>query len=140
MKTYPITLTVNGETSSLEVPGHRTLLELLKGELYAHSVKLGCGIGECGACTIILDGKPVNSCLVLAMECDGAVIETAEGAAKGDVLSELQQAFLDYGALDPHDPVHGQHLGILLVELGVGITVTTVMISTFFIFSARKSS
>ncbi len=100
MSTVPITLTVNGQISTLEVPAHRTLLELLKGPLHQPSVKGGCGIGECGLCTVILDGAPVNACLVLAAEADGAVIETAEAAmASHGVLSDLQQAFVDFGAV-----------------------------------------
>jgi CO/xanthine dehydrogenase Mo-binding subunit/aerobic-type carbon monoxide dehydrogenase small subunit (CoxS/CutS family) len=93
-----ITLTVNGEKCTLEVPPDRTLLELLKGSLHTHSVKTGCGIGECGACTVIVDGEPVNSCLVLAVEADGCDIRTVEGEANGDTLSDLQQAFIDFGA------------------------------------------
>jgi CO/xanthine dehydrogenase Mo-binding subunit/CO/xanthine dehydrogenase FAD-binding subunit/aerobic-type carbon monoxide dehydrogenase small subunit (CoxS/CutS family) len=98
--TCPITLTVNGEISTLEVPPERTLLDLLKSDLHRTSLKNGCGIGECGACTVIIDGRPVNACLVLALEADGAVIETAEGAAPGlGELSDLQQAFIDFGAI-----------------------------------------
>ncbi len=100
MKTYPITLTVNGQTNTLEVPADRTLLELLKEDLHQPSVKSGCHIGECGACTVILDGRPVNACMILAVEADGAVIETAEAETQQPgVLSELQQAFVDFGAI-----------------------------------------
>ena len=99
MRTYPITLTVNRERTTLEVPANRTLLELLKADLHLASVKLGCGIGECGACTVIMNGQPINACLVLAVEADGAMIETAEGAAEGGALCELQQAFIDFGAI-----------------------------------------
>jgi CO/xanthine dehydrogenase Mo-binding subunit/aerobic-type carbon monoxide dehydrogenase small subunit (CoxS/CutS family) len=99
MTLYPITLTVNGEKVALEVPANRTLLDLLKWDVYRASVKSGCGIGECGACTVILNGKPVNACLVLAVEADGASISTAEGAAENGNLSDLQQAFVDFGAI-----------------------------------------
>jgi CO/xanthine dehydrogenase Mo-binding subunit/aerobic-type carbon monoxide dehydrogenase small subunit (CoxS/CutS family) len=100
MKTYPITLTVNGETSTLEVPADRTLLELLKDDLHRKSIKSGCYIGECGACTVILDGRPVNACMILAVEADGAVIQTAEAETEQlGVLSALQQAFVDFGAI-----------------------------------------
>ncbi|MBI4861106.1 MAG: molybdopterin-dependent oxidoreductase [Candidatus Riflebacteria bacterium] len=99
MKTYPITLSINGEKTYLEVPPDRTLLAALKGDLHRHSVKEGCGIGECGACTVIMNGAPVNACLVLAVEGDGATIETAEGATCPDGLSDLQQAFIDFGAI-----------------------------------------
>ena len=98
MKRYPITLTVNGEKTTLEVPPNRTLLQLLKGDIHADSVKEGCGIGECGACTVILDGQPVNSCLVLAVEADGAEIRTAEGEGH-DELSDLQNALIDFGGI-----------------------------------------
>jgi len=96
---HEITLTVNGEKYTLEVPANRTLLQLLKGDLHHTSIKEGCGIGECGVCTVILDGKPVNSCLVLAVEVDGSEIVTAEGESSGDSLSDLQQAFIDFGAI-----------------------------------------
>ncbi len=100
MKTHAITLTVNGATSTLEVPAERTLLELLKGGFHLQSVKGGCGIGECGVCTVVMNGRPVNACLVLAVEADGAVIETAEGMTEDlGVLSDLQQAFIDFGAV-----------------------------------------
>jgi CO/xanthine dehydrogenase Mo-binding subunit/aerobic-type carbon monoxide dehydrogenase small subunit (CoxS/CutS family) len=100
MDTYPIALTINGERATLEVPANRTLLELLKGDLHLDSVKEGCGIGECGACTVRLDGRAVNACLVLAVEADGAVIETAEAEAPGlGLLSDLQQALIDFGAI-----------------------------------------
>jgi CO/xanthine dehydrogenase Mo-binding subunit/aerobic-type carbon monoxide dehydrogenase small subunit (CoxS/CutS family) len=99
MKLYPITLTINGETHSLEVPPHRTLLQLLKGDLHLDAIKEGCGIGECGACTVILNGQPVNSCLVLAAECDGMTLVTPEAENNGELLSDLQQAFIDHGAI-----------------------------------------
>jgi carbon-monoxide dehydrogenase small subunit len=100
VNTYPITLTLNGEKVSLEVPADRTLHQLLSEDLHQHSVKSGCYIGECGLCTVIVNGRPVNSCLVLAVEADGAVIETAECETREPgVLSDLQQAFVDFGAI-----------------------------------------
>lgn len=99
MKTYPIALKLNGKPVALEVPAQRTLLDLLKGDLHTNSVKLGCGIGECGACTVIMNGQPVNSCLVFAIDADGASIDTAEGEIKDGLLSDLQQAFIDHGAI-----------------------------------------
>jgi len=100
MTLYPITLTVNGEKHTLEVPAERTLVELLTENLHRHSVKSSCFQGECGLCTVIMDGRPVNSCLVLAVEADGAVIETAEAETEQPgVLSQLQQAFVDFGAI-----------------------------------------
>jgi CO/xanthine dehydrogenase Mo-binding subunit/aerobic-type carbon monoxide dehydrogenase small subunit (CoxS/CutS family) len=100
MSLRTITLTVNGETSTLEVPADRTLHQLLAEDLHHHEVKSGCYIGECGLCTILLDGKPVNSCLVFAAEADGAVIETsARETPEAGRLSDLQQAFVDFGAI-----------------------------------------
>ncbi len=97
--TRKVTLTVNGESCTREVPADRTLLEFLKEDLFLTGVKEGCGIGECGACTVIVDGLPVNSCLVLAAEIDGCDVRTIEGEAKGETLSELQQAFIAHGAI-----------------------------------------
>ncbi len=100
MKTTPVSFTLNGEKVTLEVPAHRNLLQLLKGPGHVNSAKGGCGIGECGACTVTLNGRPVNACLVLAAEVDGAVIETAEAENRADhTLSALQQAFIDFGAI-----------------------------------------
>lgn len=100
MTTYPTTLTVNGQTATLAVAADRTLHQLLKEDLHQHSVKSGCHIGECGLCTVVMNGRPVNSCLVLAVEADGAVIETAEGQThEPGVLNALQQAFVDFGAI-----------------------------------------
>jgi CO/xanthine dehydrogenase Mo-binding subunit/aerobic-type carbon monoxide dehydrogenase small subunit (CoxS/CutS family) len=99
VKTYPISLTINGHQAHLEVPAGRTLLQLLKGDLHQDSVKEGCGIGECGACTVLLNGAPVNACLILAVEADGCTLETVEGQGADGVLSDLQQAFIDFGAI-----------------------------------------
>ncbi|MBW2731566.1 MAG: molybdopterin-dependent oxidoreductase, partial [Deltaproteobacteria bacterium] len=96
---YPISLTINGERYDLEVPAERTLLTLLKDDLEIHSPKLGCGIGECGVCTIIVNGEAVNACMTLAVEADGATIQTAEGETELGKLSTLQQAFIDHGAV-----------------------------------------
>ncbi len=84
---------INGEPYEREVSDHRTLLHFLREDLGLTGTKEGCGAGECGACTVILDGKVVNSCLVLAAEVDGCEIETIEGEAKSGELSQLQQAF-----------------------------------------------
>jgi CO/xanthine dehydrogenase Mo-binding subunit/aerobic-type carbon monoxide dehydrogenase small subunit (CoxS/CutS family) len=99
MNERTITFTLNGERVTTTVGPMQRLGGLLKLDLHAGSLKLGCGIGECGICTVILNGEPVNSCLVLAAEADGAVIETAESAADGERLSDLQQAFIDFGAI-----------------------------------------
>lgn len=91
MKT--IDLSINGERFRREVAEHRTLLHFLRNDLGLTGTKEGCGAGECGACTVILNGVAVNSCLVLAAECDQALVETIEGEARGGELSPLQQAF-----------------------------------------------
>jgi carbon-monoxide dehydrogenase small subunit len=94
-----VSFTINGESVSVSVEDHWTLLALLRDELALTGTKEGCGKGECGACTVLVDGKPVNSCLVLAVEVDGCEIRTIEGEAGGGVLSPLQQAFIDNGAI-----------------------------------------
>ena len=94
-----IELTVNGQTYRLIVPPHRTLLEVIREELGLTGTKEGCGLGECGACTVLMDGQAVNSCLVLAAEADGSRITTIEGLADGDRLHPFQQAFVDHGGL-----------------------------------------
>jgi len=94
-----ITLKVNGEDYTREVLEHKTLLRFLREDLGLTGTKQGCGAGECGACTVILNGHAVNSCLVLAAECDGAEIMTVEGEAKDGKLSSLQQAFHHHHAV-----------------------------------------
>ncbi|MGD9116394.1 MAG: (2Fe-2S)-binding protein [Dehalococcoidia bacterium] len=88
---------VNGKDYDISVPPHRTLLDVIREELGLTGTKEGCGAGECGACTVIMDGKAVNSCLVLAVEADGKEITTVEGLAEGDKLHPIQQAFVDHG-------------------------------------------
>jgi len=97
--THEITLTVNGQTERATVPASTTLLELLRESLHLTGTKEGCGIGECGACTVLLDGAPVTACLVLAVEADGRDVRTIEGEASGGELSALQRAFIDAGAV-----------------------------------------
>lgn len=92
-----IKFTVNGKDYEVSVPPWRTLLEVIREELRLTGTKEGCGLGECGACTVIMNGKTVNSCLVLAAEADGKQITTIEGLANGDKLHPLQQAFIDHG-------------------------------------------
>ena len=91
-----ISVTVNGEKISIQVEDNWTLLRLLRDQLALLGTKEGCGKGECGACTVILSGKPVNSCLVLAVEADGCEVLTIEGEARQGDLSPLQQAFVDH--------------------------------------------
>jgi carbon-monoxide dehydrogenase small subunit len=93
-----VKLTVNGKLYELTVPPWETLVEVIRDDLGLTGTKEGCGLGECGACTVIMDGKTVNSCLVLAVEADGKQITTIEGLA-GDQLHPLQQAFIDHGGL-----------------------------------------
>jgi carbon-monoxide dehydrogenase small subunit len=94
-----ITLTVNNDKHEIAVAPNRTLTQVLREDLQLLGTKEGCGIGDCGACTVILDGRPVNSCLVLAVQADGSEITTIEGVAQGRELHPLQQAFVDHGAI-----------------------------------------
>lgn len=94
-----IHLKVNDEEYTVAVEPDKTLLWLLREELNLTGTKEGCGAGECGACTVIFNGKAVNSCLVLAVEAEGAEVYTIESEARGGRLSELQQAFIEHNAL-----------------------------------------
>jgi carbon-monoxide dehydrogenase small subunit len=95
---HEISIVVNGEQHRLGVPSHHTLLQVLRERLVLTGTKNGCEAGECGACTVLMNGEPVNSCMVLAPEADGAEIVTIEGLADGSQLEPLQQAFLAAGA------------------------------------------
>jgi carbon-monoxide dehydrogenase small subunit len=92
-----LTLNVNGEDAPVSFAPYKTLLEVLREDLDLTGTKHGCELGECGACTVLLDGEPVLSCLVLALECGGRRIETIEGLARGTALHPLQAAFADLG-------------------------------------------
>lgn len=94
-----IKLTVNGLSYERDCAEHRTLLRFLREDLGLTGTKEGCGMGECGACTVIMDGRAVNSCMVLAAEADGAVIHTIEGEANGPSLSDIQKAFEKHHAV-----------------------------------------
>ncbi|MDI6755420.1 MAG: (2Fe-2S)-binding protein [Thermodesulfobacteriota bacterium] len=96
---YPLTLKVNGEVYELEIPANRTLLDVIRDDLGLMGTKQGCGNGECGACTVLLDGEPVNSCLVLALQAGGKSIITIEGLSRGGTLHPIQEAFINYGAV-----------------------------------------
>jgi len=96
---HTVTFQINGERRTETVAPTMTLLELIRDQLHLTGTKEGCGIGECGACTVLLDGAPVTACLVLAAEVDGAEIRTIEGELKNGQLSDLQQAFIDAGAV-----------------------------------------
>lgn len=99
MPKYPMELTVNGEKYSFEVEADLRLVDLLRNHLHLLGAKEGCGKGECGACTVLLDGKSVASCLVLALQANGADILTVEGLGGEEALHPLQQAFIQYGAV-----------------------------------------
>ena len=96
---HEITITVNGAQERLAVPANLTLLQLLREKLALTGTKNGCEAGECGACTVLVDGEPVNSCMMLAVEADGRSVLTVEGLSNGDGLSPLQQAFVDHNAI-----------------------------------------
>ena len=91
-------LRVNGDDYSVAVPVHRTLLEVLREDLWLTGTKHGCEVGECGACTVLLDGEPVLSCLTLAVDAQGREITTVEGLAQNGELHPLQVAFAERGA------------------------------------------
>ena len=92
-----IQIKLNGKIKILEVPNHRLLLDLLRDEIGLTGTKEGCGTGDCGACTVFLNGKPVNSCLILSGELDGADIVTIEGLKVGPELHPIQKAFIQDG-------------------------------------------
>ena len=92
-----LALTVNGEKVETLFAPYKTLLEVLREDLALTGTKHGCELGECGACTVLLDGAPVLSCLVLALECEGRSVQTIEGLARGPALHPLQAAFADFG-------------------------------------------
>jgi xanthine dehydrogenase YagT iron-sulfur-binding subunit len=94
----PISLTVNGQVHDLTIPPTTVLLDLLRERLQLTGTKKGCDHGQCGACTIIIDGRRVNSCMVLAAMKDGSEITTIEGLAEGGRLHAMQQAFVDHDA------------------------------------------
>ena len=97
-KTSRIRFTLNGEGTDVSFASYKTLLEVLREDLGHTGTKHGCELGECGACAVLLDGKPVLSCLVLGLECDGAEILTVEGMGVDGQLHPLQEAFADLGA------------------------------------------
>src|ERR1043165_8307266 len=97
-KTVPVNLTINGARHSVTLDPRTTLLDLLRERLDLTGTKKGCDQGQCGACTVLLDGRRINSCLTFAVMHDGAEITTIEGLAKGGTLHPLQQAFIDHDA------------------------------------------
>jgi carbon-monoxide dehydrogenase small subunit len=94
-----ITIEVNGDSHEIEVENRRTLLQVIREDLKLTGTKKMCDMGECGSCTVLLDGVSVNSCLVLAVEADGKKVQTIEGVAHGDDLDPIQEEFVQKGAI-----------------------------------------
>ncbi len=92
-----IKLTINGRSVSREMEDNRLLIEFLREDMKLTGTKESCGVGVCGACTVLLDGKPISSCLALAVQADGCAVTTIEGVADGDRLHPLQESFLAHG-------------------------------------------
>jgi carbon-monoxide dehydrogenase small subunit len=103
-----IALTVNGQPRTVDVEVHHTLLDVLRGDLALTGAKSCCLVGECGACTVLLDGRSVDSCLVLGVEAEGRAVTTVEGLADGDRLHPVQAAFLETGAVQCGYCIPGQ--------------------------------
>ena len=99
MKKYQVNFFLNDEPVELYVDANKTMLNVIRDQLDMTGTKEGCGAGECGACTVIVDGKPINACLVLAPEMDGMHITTVEGLCKEGELSPVQKAFVEHTAL-----------------------------------------
>ena len=94
-----VRMTINGRPVEGEADAETRLLDFLREDLQLTGTKEGCGEGECGACTVLIDGRPVNSCLVLALQADGSDVRTIEGIADGDTLHPIQQAFVETGGV-----------------------------------------
>ena len=94
-----ITINVNGKQKRFDVESHTLLLNLIRDEMSLTGTKYGCGIGECGACTVLLDGDAVLACMMLAVDADGHRVDTVEGLSDGNKLHPIQQAYLDEGAV-----------------------------------------
>jgi len=97
--TAVVILTVNEHPEEIRVPPRRTLLAVLREDLHLTGAKEGCGVGTCGACTVLVDGRPVFSCLMLAVQADGRTVETVEGLGRDGALDPLQRAFIEQDAL-----------------------------------------
>ena len=98
-KTYPLSMTVNGSGLTVEIQADELLVDVLRDRLGLIGTKIGCSEGECGACTVLMDGVPVLSCLVPALRAQGRQITTIEGLSDGETLHPLQQAFVEHGAV-----------------------------------------
>jgi carbon-monoxide dehydrogenase small subunit len=99
MTIHRISLTINGEYEQVDVPSEMTLLQMLRDKLALTGTKNGCNAGECGSCTVLLNNEPVNSCMVLAVECQGGSILTVEGLAQDGVLDPVQQTIMEHGGV-----------------------------------------
>jgi aerobic-type carbon monoxide dehydrogenase small subunit (CoxS/CutS family) len=98
-RTYPLAMTVNGRSVTVEINADELLVDVLRDRLGLIGTKVGCNEGECGACTVIMDGNPVLSCLIPALRAQGRQITTIEGLSDGETLHPLQQAFVEHGAV-----------------------------------------
>jgi aerobic-type carbon monoxide dehydrogenase small subunit (CoxS/CutS family) len=108
-----ISLTVNGQGATAHVPSQRSLLELLRGELGLTGTKLVCNAGNCGACTVLVDDRPVYSCITLAVACEGKRVETIEGISKDGALHPVQEAFIEHDAYQCGFCTPGQVMSIV---------------------------
>ncbi|HZU86006.1 MAG TPA: (2Fe-2S)-binding protein [Anaerolineaceae bacterium] len=99
MSFHRVTLKINGITEQVDVPANMSLLHMLREKLGLTGTKNGCNAGECGACTVMMDGEPVNSCMILAVECEGKEIITVEGLAKDSQLDPVQQMMVEAGGV-----------------------------------------
>ena len=99
MEPIKIQVTVNGSKEILDVPPNLSLLNMLRENLTLTGTKSGCEAGECGACTVLLEGEPVNSCMILAVECSGISVETIEGLSQEELMKKLQEAFINLNAI-----------------------------------------
>ena len=99
MKTYPVEIRLNGELLRTEAAAYETLLDVLRKKLGAKEVKSGCAKGDCGACAVLLDGKAVNACLVLAVQANGCAVVTVRGIGTEDHPHPLQESFVRHGAV-----------------------------------------
>ena len=99
MNNTKITFTINGRLMEMTIPSSLLLIDLIRDELGLKGTKPGCGEGECGACTVLIDGKPVNSCLYLAVNIDGKEVTTVEGLSGGASLDPVQQAMIEHGGI-----------------------------------------
>jgi xanthine dehydrogenase YagT iron-sulfur-binding subunit len=115
-----ISLTVNGLGATAHLPPQRSLLELLRGALGLTGTKLVCNAGDCGACTVLVDDRPVYSCITLAVACEGKRVETIEGISKDGVLHPVQEAFIDHDAYQCGFCTPGQVMSIVALLRGNG--------------------